>query len=145
MLCEHCGQRDATVHFVGVTRSERFVRELCESCAADAGLKAPHEVILNPLTRTLGPAIAAVMDTIFPPDQEDVKCASCGTTRASLRATGLLGCAACYETFAENLAPLFAEIASRAKLYEATPTYQGDPAVESLRGELQAAIAAEEF
>jgi protein arginine kinase activator len=41
-----------------------------------------------------------------PTPKVGARCAGCGTTYASFRESGLLGCPACYETFSERLGPL---------------------------------------
>lgn len=110
MRCERC-EREATIHEVIIHQGQTRERHLCESCARQAGLSSdPHMPISKLLSSfMLGPTAAqqpAPPHRPAQPSKPVVRCAGCGTTYATFKETGLLGCPACYEAFAERLGPL---------------------------------------
>ena len=73
---------------------------LCESCSKDKGVTDPTGFALADLLLGLG--AAQEMER----GGATQKCPVCGFGQADFKKTGRLGCATCYETFAEGLAPL---------------------------------------
>lgn len=111
MRCEHC-DAEATIHEVIIHAGRKRERHLCEACARKAGLSSdPHTPIAQLISSfMLGPAQEPAEPSKAPapaPTPRAVaKCAGCGTTYSSFKETGLLGCPACYDAFAERLGPL---------------------------------------
>lgn len=120
MRCERC-EREATIHEVIIHQGKKQERHLCEACAGQAGLSAdPHLPIAQLITGfMLGPNLKPTPAQVTP-GQEAVaatnpapsigkpttRCAGCGTTYVGFKESGLLGCPACYDAFAERLGPL---------------------------------------
>ena len=82
--------------------------------------------------------------------RDAARCAFCGTSQSEFRASGRLGCAHCYGAFTESLRDLLRRVHGSAQHVGrryATPDPATAPprSVESLRAELAAAIAREEF
>ena len=73
---------------------------LCEGCSKDKGVTDPTGFALADLLLGLG--AAQEMER----GGNTQKCPVCGFGQSDFKKTGRLGCAACYETFAEGLAPL---------------------------------------
>ena len=85
MLCEHCGENEATIHEVLIDASGvKINTHLCEACAAEQVMTGVKMV--SPTGRAPQPV-----------------CQTCGMTFGKFRKTGLLGCPACYEAFGEPL------------------------------------------
>lgn len=110
MRCERC-EREATIHEVIIHDGKKRERHLCESCANDAGLSSdPHMPISQLISSFMLGANAPepAPGEAQPPKsgRSGVRCAGCGTTYASFKESGLLGCPACYEAFSERLSPL---------------------------------------
>lgn len=119
MRCERC-EREATIHEVIIHQGKKQERHLCESCAREAGLSSdPHLPIAQLITGfMLGPAAkgetsaasAGAKSTASKAGLSAVspvaRCAGCGTTYAAFKESGLLGCPACYDAFADRLGPL---------------------------------------
>lgn len=98
MKCELCKEQEATVHFKQVTGGD--VRELwiCRACAEHQGLDLQSPASLTDFFFGTQPAAAA------PAAREpDLQCAGCGMKLSEFRKLSRLGCARCYETFAEEL------------------------------------------
>lgn len=119
MRCERC-EREATIHEVIIHQGKKRERHLCESCARAAGLSSdPHLPIAQLIsgfmlgsaageetsTTTAGVKAATPKAGLSAPAPV-TRCAGCGTTYASFKESGLLGCPACYDAFADRLGPL---------------------------------------
>ncbi len=111
MLCQ-CGQREATVHEVVIRSGKKAERHLCEVCAREAGLGAPAPTQMADLLGKLMPTAPAAPKAKPVPArpaaiaQTVAHCPSCRSTFAEFKATGMLGCPECYQTFEALLSPL---------------------------------------
>lgn len=102
MYCERCGKREATIHLEKYSGNNGTAQHLCAECARESG-DVP-EFSANPF-------MAGLLDSL---EHSGLKveyirttaCSKCGTTYAQYRETGMLGCGACYEAFADKLKPL---------------------------------------
>lgn len=112
MLCESCGEREATYHEVVVRQGKMGERHLCELCARRAaaegmsqtgGAQAPtpaesvQQLVTGLVLGKHAPAPAAPKAT---------SCPECGLTYAQFRERELLGCPGCYDAFERQLSPL---------------------------------------
>lgn len=103
MRCERCGQHEATHHDLIVSGGEVEETHLCEECAKELGASTQPagsvsewlaQFVLSPPTSKPGDKPKAL------------RCEHCGLTFAQFKKSGLMGCAACYDTFEQRLAPL---------------------------------------
>ena len=153
MQCELCKEHEATVHLTQVVGSEVKKVNLCEACAAKSGLDIKGTISITDLLMGLsGGAALAVGGGKAPrasPENERA-CPRCHMRRADFRKTGRLGCADCYETFVEELAPMLHNMhrahqhtgkipARESKLVQSTAE------AAALQKALETAIAAEQF
>ncbi len=126
MLCDRCGQREATHHDLVVDGSEVQETHLCESCAqavAGQGKGAEPEgespatlgdwltnFVLTPPGSGVGgeQAVsgAAPEGGAGGRKRASTTCGSCGLTFAELKKSGLVGCEHCYAAFESRLLPL---------------------------------------
>lgn len=103
--CQQCHEREAVVHLTQIEGEQVTTVHLCGKCAAERGMPSESEVQASPLgsfLAALGPAHAS-------PDAEPdatALCPSCGASLADIRASGRLGCPACWATFARSLRDL---------------------------------------
>ena len=76
-------------------------------------------------------------------------CAACGQTYRAFKESGKLGCAACYDTFEEQLLPLMRKIQKGDHHVGKCPRGTAEPSIEEqladLRRQLQQAVEREEF
>lgn len=113
MRCERC-EREATIHEVIIAQGKKQERHLCESCARQAGLSSdPHLPIAQLITGFMlgpnhppAPANQPAGKPVAPAPRAVTRCAGCATTYAAFKESGLLGCPACYDAFADRLGPL---------------------------------------
>lgn len=140
MKCQICKTNEATVHFKQAIEGE--VRELncCQDCAAKNGFDMQSPMALTDFLFGLG------MQDAGGDDPDDRVCATCGLTRAVFRKTSRLGCARCYETFAEELAPMLQDMhraAEHAGKVPATARVSAEAA--ALQKAMERAVAEEDF
>ena len=128
MLCE-CGKHEATIHEVIITADKRKVeRHLCEFCAREQGVSSdpyiPIDQLISATNYIMGQALTKPADSELEqtPEPTDTattcshqskdrsgpatSCVGCGLSYAQFKKHGLLGCAACYQTFADRLGPM---------------------------------------
>jgi protein arginine kinase activator len=114
VICERCGEEPASVHLLRVVDGSVSHTHLCPSCAE--GLTEETEglalVLAVPsVLRHLGRSAAAAADEAEAEpapaaDRHERFCGVCGTTLTDLKESGLVGCAKCYEIFADHLETL---------------------------------------
>ncbi len=103
MLCERCGEREATVHHTGVSGGKvQDEVHLCEQCAQEIGVSVQN---VGSISGWLAQGLLFHAPGVGPRATE-LRCEHCGLTFAEFRKSGLMGCAACYEAFEERLTPL---------------------------------------
>src|SRR5881397_3948845 len=100
MLCDICKQNVATVHLTQMVGGKTKKVDLCEACSKEKGVTDPTGFALADLLLGLG--AAQEMER----GGSAQKCAVCGFSQADFKKTGRLGCATCYDTFADGLQSL---------------------------------------
>jgi protein arginine kinase activator len=100
MICDVCKQNQATVFLTQIVDGKMQKVNLCESCSKEKGVTDPTGFALADLLLGLG--AAQEIDR----GSASTKCPTCGFSQADFKKTGRLGCAACYDTFAETLEQL---------------------------------------
>ena len=101
MLCENCGDQNASIHYTQIDKNEMHTIHLCEECAAEKGLQPGVNVGNFPLTDFL-----AQMGKPGVESAADGPCSFCGLTLDDFKKTGRLGCSHCYVSFNAHLAGL---------------------------------------
>jgi len=98
--CNLCGS-PATVHLTQIINNKIQKVDLCEHCAQEKGVTDPE-----------GFSLAELVAKNFTSDEESsgqgeaLRCEHCGTTPATFKKHGRLGCPACYEALAPLLDPM---------------------------------------
>lgn len=101
MKCDFC-DKSAVVHEMTVRNGVKKEVHLCEDHARQAGLEVTaHQPINQLLTQFVMTQASAK-----PVQVSKKSCPSCGLTFAQFRQHSVLGCADCYDAFAELLEPL---------------------------------------
>ena len=107
VLCDRCGEREATVHDVSIVKGEVREAHLCETCAEEIQGGQAKSATLGEWLAGLGMMTADAQKFPAPArPNKAVSCPSCGMRFLDLRKTGLVGCQTCYETFETRLGPL---------------------------------------
>lgn len=100
MMCQNCGKNPATVHLINIVNGQKSEMNLCAECVGDS------QDFAHPFTFGLD----GLIDDFYSNNNsrsEDVSlvCETCGLTYDEFLNSGKLGCADCYEYFAEYLNP----------------------------------------
>lgn len=146
MLCDICKQNVATVHLTQMVEGKTKKVDLCESCSKAKGVDDPTGFSLADLLLGLGAAQEMEQATAG----GEVKCPHCGFTQADFKKAGRLGCAECYNTFAEGLEGLLRTMHKGTKHIGKVPQVlkQSQDLSDKLKGlqnKLEKAISEEDF
>jgi protein arginine kinase activator len=108
VICERCGEEPASVHLLRVVDGAVSHTHLCPGCAEGLAEECEGLALVLAVPSVLRhPGKSGAGEEVVPsPQAADFKelfCGVCGTTLADLKESGLVGCAKCYEVFAEYL------------------------------------------
>ncbi len=107
MLCTNCGKNHATVHITKTVNGITKEYMLCHECAA----KSEFTPSLSDFDSLLKSAFSFMPRSVR---TKHKTCPVCGSTLHSISESGKLGCAQCYEVFADELKPAIARIHANA-------------------------------
>jgi protein arginine kinase activator len=126
MLCDVCGEKDATVFLTQIVEGKMQKVNLCEACSKTKGVHDPTGFELADLLLGLGAAQQ------LEKGPASLKCPVCGFTQADFKKTGRLGCSECYTTFSDGLAAML------ANMHKGTVHVGKAPGTRALKRELSA-------
>lgn len=146
MLCENCGQKEATVHFTQIEKNEMQSFNLCEDCAAAKGMQPGLNIGSFPLTDFLAQMGRPGADTAA-----SGPCSFCNLTLDDFKKSGRLGCSHCYVAFESHLGGLLRRLHGSTqhvgKVYlppDPSQTEQQER-LAGLRRKLDRAVQSEDF
>lgn len=131
MLCEECNKNQATVVITVTTGGEITTRHLCQECMKKMEISFAQGDVQSFLTSLLALLSAEAKGA-------KLTCSGCGLSYSAFQQTGKLGCAQCYQDFAEELRPLLARIQGRSQHAGRMPAgHENEKAREQTIGELR--------
>lgn len=144
MYCEKCKKNQATTHISSTVNGVHVEKNLCAACAAEEGFSEFGGGLFNMLSTMFGEGAPA------PGVRGGKRCSLCGKSFADIAESGRLGCADCYHTFKDQLAPSLQRIHGTMKHVGKRSKYNNAKAekamrLEELKAELQAAVKDEAF
>jgi protein arginine kinase activator len=152
-LCDTCGKAPAEMLVKLAVDNKITSAHLCRACAAAKGVPpSAFEGLFN--GAELPGGISGYFGDFLPAQRRALACPACGLRYAQFREAGRLGCAACYESFAPQLAELMQRIhgASRhtGRAYASAGRGRAGAAARErraaeLRAAVKAAVAREDF
>lgn len=150
MMCDECGIRPAVFHLAIIVSGEKQEKNLCPSCMANMKDQFPTIDFTGFAGLLSGFFEAAKKSGEDREPELDITCSQCGTTYATFKKTGLLGCANCYTDFHEPLEKLLNRIHGHTHHEGKVPSGMKSAisvklSVERLKEQLVKAIAAEEY
>lgn len=159
MLCENCGQRQATVHQAVVVNGQKQESHLCEVCAQEKGFgmmippnfSFPNLSIQQLLSSFLGQEpFNGAGGNVVTRRQAEPQCRNCGMTYSEFADTGRLGCAQCYDDLEQHLTPLIKRIHGTMEHSGKAPKRTGGVLrkrreLAALKQQLNSAIHAEQY
>lgn len=147
MLCEKCGQHEATVKFVQIENNNKTELRLCQACAQgytsfSTGFNLQHLLSSMFQTGNVGQSLS--------PSQQLKQCPTCGRTILDVQKTGRFGCSSCYEVFKDELSPVLRRLHGSSTHMGKVPA-RGYPKeriarqIEELRRRLQECVRLEKY
>lgn len=152
MLCERCGQRQATVHLTEITNGHKQDTHLCEVCAGEIQpqgfMFSPQLNLHNFLSGLLKHELGG--EKYAWPGDGDRKCEKCGMAEGQFVRQGLLGCGDCYSNLEEKLQPLLRRIHGNTGHTGKVPRRTGGRVrlikeIQKLKFQMREAVSREEF
>jgi len=153
MVCQECGKRPATLHFIEKVNGEKTEFHFCESCAREKGegLSVPvngfsiHS-LLSGLLDFEHPGGVGGLST----KPQALRCENCGLTYGQFSKMGRFGCSNCYAQFGDKLDPILKRVHGNTVHIGKIPKRSGGQIqlkreIEQLRHELHDLIGREEF
>lgn len=109
MICNVCGNQEATIHLTEILNEQMIEVHLCETCAQEKGTDFKTHFNFSDL---LGGLTASAAEIPLPgvPVPEVIHCRSCGLTYEEFAKSGRLGCAGCYQALSKVLLPLIKRV-----------------------------------
>ena len=164
MLCQHCKQNEATTHIRRVVNGAAQEYHLCAACAKEAGIPpqkafgfpgAPVDFAVPEFGFQLSDLFSGFLGSSLREQARPapLRCELCGSSLDEIIRNSRVGCARCYETFADQLRPTLQRIHGALEHTGKVP--ETDPAeterrrkeqqIIHLRGEIAAAVQAEDY
>lgn len=120
MMCQECGQREASICFATIINGEKHEEYLCQECVAKKQLlRFDLSQLAAQLAKKKEPAAPEA-----PVPQ--LTCGACGTTYAQFLKEGAMGCPMCYDAFREPLGAYLMKKLGRAQYAGDAPEQAGE-------------------
>ena len=144
MLCDVCKTNPATVFLTQIVDGKMQKINLCKPCSKEKGIDDPLNFGLADQFLGLGEAME------IEKGGASQKCPACGFSQADFKKTGRLGCATCYDTFAEGLDSLLKAMHKGTSHVGKVParlqrTLQFNAQMKTLQTDLAKAVADEKY
>ncbi|TCK92460.1 protein arginine kinase activator [Natranaerovirga hydrolytica] len=149
MLCNRCGQNQASVYLTKIINGKKTEVHLCEQCASES-----ENVYMNQ-ELSFQNLFSGLLDIAKNPQtleksNYNIQCPECKLTYDRFKKTGKFGCSNCYKTFDAYLPPILKRIHGNYVHTGKIPNNAEDELikkrkVEDLRKSLKEAILKEEF
>ena len=101
MKCQKCGANNANTHVKTIINGEFKEYDLCSECAHKMGYTNVFADMENEFSGLLG----SFFTNVLPARTQATRCEFCGSTYPEIAKSGQVGCAHCYELFADQLYP----------------------------------------
>ncbi len=144
MLCQSCEKKQATTHIKTILNGELKEFNLCHECAQKLGYGSFFGNIGLDLNKLFG-------SFMLGSSEKNTKlCKCCGSSFSDIAKSGQVGCAACYDTFFDELMPSIQRIHGRTTHIGKLAHSAGTEArikneIMKYKNELEAAVKAQEF
>lgn len=146
MLCQHCHEREATIHMTQNINGKVTELAICAQCAKEKKIQLPFMDDFG---------FSGLFSNFFGGEREAdggqmLLCPTCSSSLERFRQTGLLGCEDCYDTFSKEIEPLIIEVQGtdsnegKTPLREADETEEDDE-IKVLKQQLEEAIRNEDY
>lgn len=146
MVCNVCGQNEATIHLTEIVNNQMLEVHLCETCAEQKGADFKSHFDFNKLLASLGDSGSELKGE----RATKLICKECGISYEEFGRTGRLGCSTCYQSFEKLLLPLIKRVQRDLKHVgkvpqKATPEVKRAVELRELQERLRKSIQSETF
>jgi protein arginine kinase activator len=151
MICQECGQRQATLHFTKIINGEKTEFHICEVCAKEKGEVVPGVNNTFSIHNLLSGLLNFDTPSLNSKTNQPLRCNNCGLTYTQFSRSGRFGCSTCYTTFGEKLEPLIRRVHSgNVSHHGKIPRRSGNliqmkREIGQLKKKLEQSISLEEF
>jgi len=142
VLCDQCGEREASLYVRLMLDSSAVELNLCERCARE---RAASGLCFDLVVGELSQESADNSPLLFDPARYASVCPRCGLTAEELARGKLLGCADCYDAHAEALGVVLRLVQGVAPQGRRPQLAEVGARLAKLQAELNEAIAREEY
>lgn len=126
MICKACGKKEATFHYTLNENGNITETHLCHECAKKSGLMKDSHQIFTPYSlsdnflETEEAMLGELLGGLFSKEPEKAikqasVCPFCGMRLSEFMHGGKAGCAKCYTTFGDSLAPTLKKLHGNTK------------------------------
>ena len=154
MKCQRCGANNATTHVKTIINGEFKEYDLCSECAHKMGYTSVFSNMEDEFSNFLG----SFFGNVLPARTQATRCDFCGSTYSDIAKSGHVGCAHCYDVFADELLPSIRRIhgntthcgknsrtAKQAKADQQPHEETKEEKINKLKAELDTAIKEQNF
>lgn len=156
MKCSKCGVNNANTHVKTVINGELKEYDLCSECAHKLGYTNMFADMQNDFSGLL----SGFFGNVLPARTQATRCEFCGSTYSEIARSGQVGCANCYELFADRLYPSIRRMhgntthcgkhsktarASAEKAEKKSSEQTREEKISALKSELDAAVKEQRF
>lgn len=103
MLCQRCGEKEATVHLTKIINGKKTEIFLCEDCAEETGQLSLSTGDPFSFHNLLADILNSGLESSVKESKKSLKCDQCGMAYEEFSKEGLFGCSKCYETFSDKI------------------------------------------
>ena len=153
MMCQHCNEREATTHIKKNINGNKTEMHLCSECVAKLGIAEEFSAESFFADTFFGNLLGAGIPAMNVLSGVE-RCDCCGSSFNDIVKNGSVGCANCYQKFADKLEPSIIKIHGKTKHVGKNVTYTVDEAdktetamdtVQGLKEELKQAVKEQRF
>ena len=154
MKCQKCGANNANTHVKTVINGEFREYDLCSDCAHKMG----YTNVFSDFENEFSGLIGSFFGNVLPARTQATRCEFCGSSYPEIAKTGLVGCAHCYELFADKLYPSIRRMhgntthcgknsptAKAEREKKASPEASREDKLSKLKKQLDAAVKEQNF
>lgn len=154
MLCERCGDNEASVHLTRIINGKKEEIHLCEECArksSQLNLDDNNFSFQSLLSGILNHSFSNGNSSVFENNNsQNLVCQNCGMSYQEFTKRGLFGCEECFNVFEGKLDDLFKRIHGNIRHNGKYPLsfkqkLEAKSEITDLKKEMQTAVEKENF
>lgn len=118
MLCDNCGENEASIRLTQIINGKKTEMMLCEECSKKANLSSMQFEMPIDISNFLGDFISDYEENNYLPFNsisKQIKCNNCNMSYEEFLNSGKFGCSECYEAFSNKVDLLLNKIQGNAR------------------------------